>query len=43
MVHGALHLCGYDDKEGKAHQMRDMEEKYIAKFHGQCFTWNIKG
>jgi probable rRNA maturation factor len=31
IFHGALHLCGYKDKNGaQAKEMRKMEEKYLA-------------
>jgi probable rRNA maturation factor len=32
MIHGALHLCGYQDKTSKDQlNMRKLEEKYLAK------------
>ena len=34
LFHGALHLCGYKDKNKKEEQkMREMEEQYLQQFH----------
>ncbi len=33
MAHGVLHLCGYLDKKSEdIKQMREMEDKYVAKY-----------
>jgi probable rRNA maturation factor len=34
LIHGTLHLCGYDDKTtADFNQMKKLEEKYLKSFH----------
>ena len=39
VIHGALHLCGFDDKsEEEKSKMRSMEDDYLLKFKDQILA-----
>ena len=39
IIHGALHLCGYDDKTSEDKSvMTSMEENYLVKFNGKILA-----
>jgi len=39
IIHGALHLCGYDDQTSEEKSiMRSMEENYLAEFNGEIIV-----
>jgi len=41
IIHGALHLCGHDDKDDAAFKMRMLEDKYLSKYLAlEGSTWN---
>ena len=39
IIHGALHLCGYDDQTSEEKSvMTSMEENYLVKFNGKILA-----